>query len=110
MAINNPVAQDFKMVDNDLYIDPKTGDFVIGPSDNQHIQDILESEPGWWKQFPLVGAGLRRLLKSKFTVQSTEAISKQQLEGDGYQVARPKISIDPNGNARVTPNATRIKF
>lgn len=110
MATNNKVAQDFKQVDNDLYINPNTGDFMIAPSDNQHIEDILSSEPGWWKEFVLVGASLRRLLKAKFNTQTVESTIKQQLEADGYQAGRPQISINANGNATIRPNATRVKF
>lgn len=104
------IAMDFKTQDNDLYIDPKTGDFSIVPSDNFHIEDILSSEPGWWKQFPLVGAMLRKLLKGKFNSQVVESTIKQQLEADGYQVGRPYVKIDRNGKAIVSPNAVRIKF
>ena len=53
MATNSPY-QDFRQVDNDTYVDPATGDFSVVPSDNQHILDILQSEPGWWKEFLLV--------------------------------------------------------
>lgn len=110
MAINNRTAQDFKQVDNDLYFSPVTGDFVIHPSDNQHIQDILASEPGWWKEFPSVGAMIRRLLKGKVNVQRVESTVKQQLEADGYQVFRPSISITANGFTEIRPNAKRVKF
>jgi hypothetical protein len=109
MAINNKIAQDFKLVNDDLYYTP-SGDFSIEPSDNQHVQDILQSEPGWWKEFPHVGAGVRRLLKAKINLQRIESTCKEQLEADGYQCGRPKFSVSSNGLAIINPNAKRVRF
>jgi hypothetical protein len=87
-----------------------TGDFDFVPSDNQHIKDILSSYPGWFKEFPAVGAGVPILLKGKFNTQKVEAVIKQQLESDGYQVLRPSVTITPNGRATIIPNAKRINI
>jgi hypothetical protein len=109
MALSRPnVAQDFIQRDNDLYISPVTGDFVIGPSDNQHIEDLLASAPGHWKEFPQVGANVPLLLKGRANVQEVEGRIKLELEADGYQVRRPSIKVTANGNATITPNAIRI--
>lgn len=104
---NNPVM-DFKQVDDDLYIDPVLGDFVMVPSDNQHIKDILQSYPGWWKNAIQLGAGLPALLKGKINVALVESRVKSQLESDGYKVGRPKVTISPNGVTNIIPNAERI--
>lgn len=109
MAISK-TAQDFKQVDNDLYFSPTTGDLVIAESDNQHIQDILQSEPGWYKEFPQVGASVRKLLKARINVQKVTSLIKQQLEADGYQVNQPTVSINANGKTIVNPRAKRIRF
>lgn len=107
MAQLNPVV-DFKQVDDDLYFDPIIGDFVFVPSDNQHILDICAAYPGWWKNSPSTGAGIRTLLKAKFDINAVESAIKQQLEADGYQVGRPLVNITTNGKATITPNAQRI--
>lgn len=110
MATNSQttIAYDFKEVEDDLFINPNTGDFDFVPSDNQHIRDILGSYPGWWKEFPLVGVGIGILLKAKVNAQKVEALIKQQLEADGYKVARPDVKVDTNGRGIISPNAVRI--
>ena len=40
------------------------GDFSIGDSTVQEVQDIIMSYPGWWKQFPLVGCAAPNYLNS----------------------------------------------
>jgi hypothetical protein len=40
------------------------GDFVAGPSDEQHVAVWLASAPGHFKQAPLIGADLGRFLKT----------------------------------------------
>ena len=102
----NPV-KDFKQVDNDIYLNPVLGDFELVPSDNQHILDICDSYPGWWKNALKIGAGLPNLLKSKVTTGSIENLIKAQLESDGYQVGRPVIRIEPNGRLTIIPYAVR---
>ena len=101
------IVYDLKQVSNDLYLNPITGDFELVPSDNQHILDICQSFPGWWKNALTVGAGLPNLLKSKVSTGSVENLIKAQLEADGYQVGRPVVTIESNGKLSITPNAIR---
>lgn len=101
-------VKDFKQIDGDIYIDPVAGDFVMVDSDNQHILDILQSYPGWWKNSLTTGAGIPVLLKSKINAVLTENVIKQQLEADGYQVTRPYINIDTSGKFTIQPNAIRL--
>lgn len=105
MALN-PVM-DLKQINDDLYLNTITGDFELVPSDNQHILDICQSFPGWWKNALTVGAGLPNLLKGKVTTGSVENLIKAQLEADGYQVGRPVVIINANGKLDITPNAIR---
>ena len=100
-------AYDFKSDENgDLYINPITGDFEIGPSDEQHIQDIIESFAGHWKESPSVGVGIDLYLKGTGTLQAIEAAILLQLTKDGYQAA-PRASLDPDGKLIIVTNATR---
>lgn len=106
MAQLNPVM-DFKQVDDDIYINPMTGDFEMVPSDNQHILDICRSFPGWWKNSPTTGAGLPFLLKGKINPPIVESAVKVQLESDGYQVGRPLVTKAGNGY-KIIPKAIRL--
>ena len=65
--------------DGDLFIDPNANDFVISPSDQQHISDIIISFVGWWKQFSLVGVGLSSFLNSSGREQELERLISLQL-------------------------------
>lgn len=99
------IAVDFKTLNGDMVI--KGGDFDTEQSDEQHIEDILISEPGYWRQFPLLGVGVRRQLNAPFT--HTERINfqkgvKLQLEYDNYKVnkvlaeAADTMNIDAERN------------
>jgi hypothetical protein len=87
---------DFQLVpdgdgNDDLYIDPNTGDFVIVASDEQHIKDTVNAFPGWWKQNPADGIGARAYLGSSGQIQALSRQIRLQLQSDGYTVGNPKI-------------------
>jgi hypothetical protein len=86
--------------DGDLFIDSVTGDFVVGPSDNQHIDDIITSFAGAFKQYPILGCGLLTYLKSQDGQAAVNEI-KQQLQSDGYQLAKVEVS-NIGGKLQVT--------
>lgn len=89
--------QDFLLDDDgDLLI--QNGDFVVGPSDPQHVEDIIESFIGEWKQYPLVGVGLMQYLKSE-NGQAAINVIKQQLQADGYSV--PNINVQQNASGEM---------
>ena len=90
---------------DDLVIDPVTGDFVSAPSDEQHIKDTINAFPGWWKQYPADGIGAMQYLGSAGQVQALARAIKLQLEADGYQVNNPKISY-AGGQLIINPDAT----
>lgn len=107
---SDSIAMDYKMVDNDKYINPATGDFDIVPSDSQHIKDLLSHNQGEYKQFPLSTINLVNLLKGKINQQNIESEIKSILEADGYKSSgRPVVNTSPD-KIQITPNATRIKF
>lgn len=101
-------AKDIKSdSDGDLFIDPNTGDFAFGLSDEQHIEDIIDSDIGHYKEFPALGAGIENYVNSSGTEQEIARKTKLQLQGDGYNVSRTIVEFDPNGNLTVSPNAIR---
>lgn len=68
--------------DGDLLIDPVTGDIVIGLSDEQHFRDLLLSQKGDFKEYPLAGVGLINYNKSNGKAQLDKEI-RLQLKADG---------------------------
>ncbi len=92
------IAYDLKLDDTgDLAIE--NNDFVIAPSDNRHIRDILMSKPGDYKQYPLVGFNPLRRLNSKVDAVTNNRDATTQLVADGY-VKGPggiNVFINPNG-------------
>jgi phage baseplate assembly protein W len=60
-------------------------DLLIGLSDDQHIEDILITYPGEYKQSPLCGVNIRRALNGSIDGSIRRDV-RLNLEGDGYQV------------------------
>tara|TARA_B100000767_G_scaffold254927_1_gene260695 strand:- start:155 stop:457 length:303 start_codon:yes stop_codon:yes gene_type:complete len=76
---------DLKLENNDFFIDPVKGDFLITDSDTQHVQDIINSFAGWWKEFPTIGVGIKKYLGATGGVQVVKRAIKIQLKSDGYR-------------------------
>lgn len=60
------------------------GDFVIGQSDQQHVVDLLDMQPGELKEFPLAGFGAINYIKRTITADEFKRDLKLQLNYDGY--------------------------
>ena len=88
--------------DGDLKI--ANGDFVIGDSDIQEIEALLIGKPGEFKEFPLIGSDIGRLLKSRSGHTAALKEIKKQLVNDGFDVSNIKIDDD-----NINVNATRTK-
>lgn len=75
---------------NDLEIE--NGDFVIGQSDQQHVQSIVTMHQGEMKEWPLVGFGAEKYLKQT-TLNKMKFLRdlKVQLANDNYANAQVKI-------------------
>lgn len=64
------------------------GDLAVGYSDTAHIADLLESEPGHWKQWPLAGVGLWRWLNGPVDAERLRLLKREillQLRYDGAE-------------------------
>ena len=79
-----PDARDIKLTDNDLEFN--NGDFIITNSDQQHIEDIVEAYTGSYKEFPLLGVGIRQYINAAGAQAELQSIIRLQLEADGYTV------------------------
>ena len=86
MATNNHYRTDILQTSNDLYVNKYTNDFDLGPSDIQHVNDILLSCPGWWKAYPTLGVNTISYLKSKAVSQKLIQSIQLQITSDGYKL------------------------
>lgn len=89
------MAKDFLNIEHDLYIDPQTGDFAFGEADNEHIEDVLVSFPGDYKQFPYIGVAISDFLQSPMdpqTVANLERKIKLNLEASGATDINAKVN------------------
>lgn len=64
------------------------GDFATGQSDQQHVLDILDIQPGELKEFPLAGFGAINFIKRTITQSEFKRDLKIQLNYDGYNNAK----------------------
>lgn len=62
------------------------GDFVVGPSGNQHAGLIVYARPGWWKQHPWLGADYLSVLNDEENPSAFRARLQKNLELDGARV------------------------
>ena len=74
------------------------GDFAIGESSQQHIEDILIACPGEYKQSPLIGAAIRQALNGSLDGNLKRMI-QINLERDGLTVN--SILQDADGNIQI---------
>lgn len=96
--------QDIQLIDDEPVI--KDGDFAIFFSDQQHIEDTISAAPGWWKQFPDDGVGIKSWQGGPINAQAMAKSIRLNLEVDGYKVNNPIIKSDPTGLLIINPNAT----
>jgi hypothetical protein len=101
-----PAYEDFLLdADGDLLI--QDGDFVIGLSDEDHMQDLIESFVGWWKEFPAVGVGIKQFQASAGQEQVIERNIKLQLQGDGYDIAIVRVTLTSDSKFNIQIDGTR---
>jgi hypothetical protein len=81
------LVQDF-ILDNTYDLVIENGDFVIAPSDEQHINLLFKTTVGSWKQFPLVGIGIDYYQASAGQVDTLKRNINVQLTTDGYTITR----------------------
>lgn len=78
---------------NDLIIE--NGDLKLNESDSQHVEHIITADKGHFRQWPLIGVGIGRLIKGTINPQALKQSIKLNLESDNYNVRLIEIdSID----------------
>lgn len=87
--------KDIKIKDNDLdfVYSEFGGDMGSEISDNRHIQDIISSFPGYWKETPLIGVGIDSYVNSKGKTQELEKKIRVNLESDKWVVDKLSTSV-----------------
>jgi hypothetical protein len=71
---------------DDLDLEIENGDFVIDKSTAQHINHILIANKGDYRQTPLLGADIQRLLSDEANPNEVKADIQAELEKDGLQI------------------------
>lgn len=84
---------------NDGDLDIKDGDFVIGPSEEQEIDFIIRSQKGEWRQWPLIGFGVIKWIRSVFRSSAFKQQLDTELRQDGF--SEVDIQFGDQGKFRV---------
>lgn len=99
---------DFLLDDSgDLLI--TNGDFEVGESSMQEIQDLIMSYPGWWKQFPLAGCAAPNYINSPGTGQGLSNSITQQLKLDGKTLKSFSSAMNADGTLTININGQSIQ-
>lgn len=97
-------AKDIIFTD-DLVIE--NGDFLVDPSDGQHVEHIMRADRGQYRQWPLVGVGLQKAKSSSLRPQELKQEIKLQMRGDNMTVKTLKIS--PGDEMRISIETKRVR-
>jgi len=86
------------------------GDFVAGPSDDQHIQHLMLASPGHYRERPEVGMGLLEFANAPLSAPETNRLRKVirlTLEADGYQNVQVRLRAGALGISAFEVGAQR---
>ena len=103
MAIYNDIITDSE---NDLIIE--NGDFKLNESDSQHVEHIITADKGQFRQWPLIGVGINRLINGSINPQSLKQVIKLNLESDNYNVRL--IEVDSIDKLSINVDAQRKNY
>ena len=70
------------------------GDFLVGVSDQQHVQHILKAQKGHYYQNPLIGLGANDLINGTIDRDLLKQQIKIQLKSDKYNPLEVFIDED----------------
>lgn len=79
------------LIDSSYDLQVVNGDFVVKPSDQQHVQLIIITAMGEWKQFPLLGVGIEQFINAPASLQQLSKGIQLQLQSDNYTVKTLKV-------------------
>ena len=84
------------------------GDFSVGDSTGQEVQDIIMSYPGWWKQYPQAGCSAPNSINSPGNGQELSNTIMQQLKMDGKTVTSLSTAVNANGVLTINVNGQSV--
>ena len=93
------------LLDDKLNPTLKDGDFVAALSDEQHIQLLLLTDKGSWRESPLAGMAIHRQLRASMRPREVIALRQDirtQLRADGLDPL--DLDIAPDFTLRITAN------
>ena len=97
------VRFDIGLENNDLIVEDN--DLTLVESDDQHVVDLINSSPGWWKENPATGVGILDYYKAKGVEQKLARNMSIELQADGY-TCNPTAQSDSSGKLTINPNVT----
>lgn len=77
------------------------GDFQIVESTLQHQQDIIETNAGEWKEFPILGIGIQNYLHAERPEQELQKEIGTQLSSDRMNVKSIQVQFDASGKLQI---------
>lgn len=79
------------IIENGYDLKIVNGDFVVDESDQQHVQLIIITAVGEWKQFPLLGVGIEQFINAPASLQKLSKLIQLQLVSDNYKIKTLKV-------------------
>lgn len=87
------MAQDI-LIGDDMDLIIENGDIKLGLSDYQHVNNLMLSNKGEYKQYPILGIGIQKY-QNCIIDKTIEQEIKLQLEIDG--VKQKDVKLNDNG-------------
>ena len=88
-------VKDF-ILDDDMDLSIKGGDFEVGESSLQHQQALLLSEKGEYKQSPNTGVGITSYINGDNDADDLQTNIQKEFEADGIKISELKINAIDN--------------
>jgi|SRR5690554_6909599 len=88
-------AQGDIVTDNNGNLQFTSGDVMLVDATHYHTRDILQSEPGEYKETPLIGVGIQSFTHEE-NVQELKSTIRRELQRDGQRV--DTVKIDDKGD------------
>jgi hypothetical protein len=98
------------LFDDSWDLSVSNGDFAVGESTLQEVEDLIMSYPGWWKEYPLAGCAAPNYINSPGTGQQLSNSINQQLKLDGKTLSSFSASVNANGTLTINVNGQSIEI
>jgi hypothetical protein len=79
------------ILDTDYDLTIQNGDFFIDDANQQHIEQILIADKGWWSQNPFLGVNIRSQINGTIDNKFLQKV-RLNLEADNFKVKTVKFT------------------